>query len=361
MRINFTVTHDPYGTSTVIDDVQDISAFTGKRKLSDPIRPDSTIITGRNAAGLPAIKLYDYVTVEGYDVTNNEQQISLGGSVIDFEIDYGFISSEDRWTITIQAGSTELATTVFTSGSFTAGETLESGISDLTAALPGSWLITYGGLPNLRLSALTFDGLNAAEVIDKFAATGALSYTSGEDSLTFAGPYAYTLINGGTPVNYTDTGAGTGPLKYDRLGFSSLADNFATVIKIDPDTGSTVTVGTGNRTETFNTYSYDTAEATSLAQYYELLYSNDGITPDELSFIWSTIPSQTNFYPGSVGCLCNVTFRGTTYQTVIIGAAYTASPEDVRTTFYLVPIDVTDYLVLDSTTLGILDTNRLGL
>lgn len=361
MRINFTVTHDPNGTPTVIDDVQDISSFSGKRKINDPQRPPTTTISGRNAAALPAIKLYDYVEAEGVDVVNNEQQFAFGGQVIDFEVDYGFVSSEDRWTLTLQHSATELATTVFTSGGFISGDTLQDGLAYILIAIPDGPLGSSAGIPNLRLSTVNFAGLTAVDVIDKYCATGAMTWDYNQGVLNIYGPYTYTVVNGGIPVNYTDDGTGTAPLKYDRVKFNSLAEDYAPVIRVDPDTGSTVTVGTGQRTETFNTYSFNTTEATSLAQYYEILYGNDELVPNELSFIWSTIPSQTNFFPGSIQCRCSIKLRGTTYQTVIIGAAVTATPEDVRSTYYLVPLDITNYLTLDDTVLGVLDSNRLGL
>lgn len=360
MRIAWTVEHDPNGTPTVIDDVQEITCFVGKRKISDTRRPSSAIITGRNAAALPTITLYDEISIAGKNVVDNYQYFGYSGVVVDFNIDYGFVASQDRWTITLNSNENSLATTLFSGGSLTAGDTLDDAVLDFIFNIPGVTGAVTSSLPDLRTSAVTLTGKNVVEVLDTFANTGALQWGVSADGqqLYFVGPYLY---GGFLTFNFTDDGSGTNPIIYDRLKFNSLADNYAPVIEIDPDTGSTVTVGSGRRTETFSTYSFNTNEATSLAQYYELLYSADGIAPNEVSFIWSTIPGNAQFVDPNLGQVFDITFRSTTYETVAIGLTFTATPDDVRSTFYLAPASITNYLVLDETVFGQLDSNRLGL
>ena len=361
MIADWTVTHDPNGTPTVLDDVQEITSFFGKRKISDPRRPSQITVTGRNGAGLPTINLYDTIEIEARDASDNYLVFQDSGVVVDFEIIYGIVAAQDIWVLTVASNENSVASTVFSGGSLTSGDTLEDAIVDLSTNIPDVVGSSFSGIPDLRVSALTLTGLNVSEVLDKFAATGALRwFISPTNTLTFAGPYLYAT--GGSPVrrNLTDDGTGTNPIEYDRLAFSSLADNYAPVIEIDPDTGSNVTVGTGRRTEVFNTYSFNTNEATSLAQYYEVLYSSDEATPAEVSFLWSGIPAGRQEYLDFFD-IADVTFRSTTYETLAIGFAITASPEDTRQTLYLAPANITNYLILDDANFGQLDNNRLGL
>jgi hypothetical protein len=363
MIADWTVTHDPNGTPTVLDDVQQITSFYGKHKISDPRRPSRITVTGRNVTALPTINLYDAIEIEARDGSDNYLVYLESGVVVDFEIIYGIVPAQDIWVLTVNSNENSVASTVFSGGSLTSGDTLEDAITDFITNIPGITGGAYTTLPDLRVSGVTLTGLNVSEVLDKFAATGALQWaidTSGTQ-LSFGGPYLYgTGIP--TRANLTDDGTGTDPIKYDRLTFSSLADNYAPVIEIDSDTGSTVTVGIGRRTEVFNTYSFNSSEATSLAQYYELLYSSDEPTPAEVSFLWSSIPAgRQQKLDYLIADIVDVTFRTNTYETLLIGFAVTATPDDTRETLYLAPANITNYLILDDTTFGQLDNNRLGL
>ena len=79
-----------------------------------------------------------------------------------------------------------------------------------------------------------------------------------------------------------------------------------------------------------------------------------------MSFLWSGIPAGRQEYLDFFD-IADVTFRSTTYETLAIGFAITASPEDTRETLYLAPANITNYLILDDASFGQLDNNRLGL
>jgi hypothetical protein len=55
-----------------------------------------------------------------------------------------------------------------------------------------------------------------------------------------------------------------------------------------------------------------------------------------------------------------VTFRGTTYQCLIEGVSVTATPAGASYTYYVSGADLNAYLILNNTTFGTLNYNRLG-
>jgi hypothetical protein len=56
-----------------------------------------------------------------------------------------------------------------------------------------------------------------------------------------------------------------------------------------------------------------------------------------------------------------ITFRGVTYVARIEGATLSALPDQTRVTYYLSPAEANPWLILDSATNGLLDTNKLAL
>jgi hypothetical protein len=55
-----------------------------------------------------------------------------------------------------------------------------------------------------------------------------------------------------------------------------------------------------------------------------------------------------------------VAFRGTTYQCIIEGVNVSATPAGAVFTYYVSGADLNAYLILDNTTFGVLDANKLG-
>jgi len=60
------------------------------------------------------------------------------------------------------------------------------------------------------------------------------------------------------------------------------------------------------------------------------------------------------------GTQVGVTFRGTTYQCIIEGVTMSATPAGASFTYYVSGADLNAYLILNNTTFGRLDYNRLG-
>ena len=67
-----------------------------------------------------------------------------------------------------------------------------------------------------------------------------------------------------------------------------------------------------------------------------------------------------NGWASMVGKRTTVTFRGATTDVRIQGLELTADPSTALYTFYFSAENPVEYLILDSTDYGVLDTNRLG-
>jgi hypothetical protein len=93
---------------------------------------------------------------------------------------------------------------------------------------------------------------------------------------------------------------------------------------------------------------------------YELLFSDVSAVPYEVSFLFSSQPSDLTFISGFLTEWCQVVLRGTTYDSVILGYTLSGTPSDTRQTTFLAPTSIMNYLVLDDTDWGVLDKDRLG-
>jgi len=358
MRLEWTakVGNGPF--DPLIPNLQTVTYFQGKRKISDSYRGASTSITGRNFGSLPTINLYDEIVIRAINPDNGVTMFQWSAFVIDVELDYGIVTNQDTWTISLTDGTVFISTALMNSLSFTAGDSLTKAIQDFTFAIPGFSAASFSGIPSLRVSAQTVTGENALDVFTKLVNTGALQANVSEQSIAWQGPY--TAV-GATPANYTDTGTGTTPIKYDKLRFSSMTDNFAPVIEIKPQGLSPVVSGVGNISATFDTYSFSASEAGDIADYYNILYSSDTSVPSEISFLYSMIPTIPIVNQSQVGLPVDVTIRGATYESLCCGVAISADVEDTRHTAFLYERDINNYLILDDVVFGRLDSDRLGL
>jgi hypothetical protein len=174
-------------------------------------------------------------------------------------------------------------------------------------------------------------------------------------------------------IKFSDTTNDASFQVYDNIEFASYADNFYSQVTVDPESFAAQTVQTGVkpfRTYTVNTLNASTGQATDYANY---LLNNFTAAPLAISSFSCLANAQNSFKlwnlstgAGSleigtcVGAQVSVAFRGTTYQCIIEGAAFSAIPGEARYTYYVSPLDQNAYLILDNATFGKLDFNRLG-
>ena len=173
-------------------------------------------------------------------------------------------------------------------------------------------------------------------------------------------------------INFSDTTNNATNQIYDRIDFHGLADNYYNQVTVDPEahnaaTATSVGATKPYRTLTMNTFSPSTAAAQDYADFLLGFYGQPTVGIASISCL---AEAQNTFkldnlgsfggFPSSVGVQINVVFRGTTLTCIIEGASMSARPGSARFTFYLSAADLNAYLILDNTTFGKLDSNKLG-
>jgi hypothetical protein len=164
--------------------------------------------------------------------------------------------------------------------------------------------------------------------------------------------------------NFSDTANDASNHCYEKIAFTSLADNYYTQVTVTPESYSAATVSSGSapyRTYAVNTLNNSTSQATDYANY---LLSNYKTPALRIASITCNLNAQITQIPayGSdyVSTQVSVAFRGTTYQCVIEGATFSGTPAEASVTFYFSSADLNNYLLLDNAVYGKLDSNKLG-
>jgi hypothetical protein len=173
-------------------------------------------------------------------------------------------------------------------------------------------------------------------------------------------------------VNFSDTTNNATNQIYNKINFGSIADNFYTQVTVAPESFSSATVTNAGATAPFrtlqtNTFNASTAQATDFANF---LLGNYGLSRSAILSVTCSAEAQSSFALDSVGqgdalylaigAQVAVAFRGTTYQCIIEGVTVSATPAGASYTFYFSGADLNNTLILNNTTFGKLDSNRLG-
>jgi hypothetical protein len=338
--------------------VQTVSMRKGRINLTDNYSTGSVTITGIKPNLLPTVKIGDiiYVTVSytppvgpGYSAQNNFR-------VTNVIVDYGIVPNEDTWTITGEdafgAAGRAIFTKTFSGGSLAV---LAATTIGTDVGVPVS---VVSSLPDaVTMSAQTFTDSNALEVITNLSNTGA-GYLWAVDTNIYWYPRNWQTEV--TYRNFTDTGAGASPVKYDSVQFATLADTAVTKVIVEPSGLASQSSGTGNNTFVVKTYSETTAEAADLAKYFAGSFNVDTPKPVQVSLLLNGQANTAPLLALSPLNGINLTFRGTTYSTIILGFTVTGTPSSTRITYNVISGDFYRYLILDNAVYGKLDENRLG-
>jgi len=250
--------------------------------------------------------------------------------------------------------------TLWTTSPYQIGELQQEGPGSSTAAG-----ITYSG------SMLNY--LNLIDATEK----GMLSYFNNKIKM-IPRSLAYLTSSG---MTFTRNAASTTAISYFALGHDRAGLNFMNNVTVNPNglasqtaTNSTSIAAYGNAQQSVSTVDYNTTQALGLAQWL----SNSQADPEaeNWSVTFQDIPQDTTaleefltaFY-GELGIYSKIwTFEyrvpgataDTTVAVAIEGIGVNASPEQTTFTVYFSPRTYYQFFTLDSSTLGILDTSRLG-
>lgn len=180
------------------------------------------------------------------------------------------------------------------------------------------------------------------------------------------------FYNSVSTVNFSDTANNSTNQVYSQINFDSLADNYYTQVTVTPESFPVATVTQAGASLPYRTYQTNTLNASTsqAADYGNYLLSNYGTPRFAISSFTCSGDAQKSFqldklgenneFAKSVGRQTTVTFRGTTFQCIIEGVTMSASPAGSSFTFYVSGADLNAYLILDNTTFGKLDQNKLG-
>lgn len=185
----------------------------------------------------------------------------------------------------------------------------------------------------------------------------------------------YPAGQGNTSFTFSDAGT-AGAYKFSDLQYLSSVQNTFNQVQVSPTGLATQTATSGSapyNTLPYQTYNKTTSDALSLANY--ILAVQSVTTPVPFSITTSTLLDSTvtalsvvndivnahlfDNKPMNLGAAVTVIFRGTTVTATIQGINTTFYDDYATVQLFLSP-SLSSSFTLDSTVLGVLDTNRLG-
>jgi hypothetical protein len=368
-RIEYQVMYGAtYATMTnVATDVQSVSLNIGRRRQLDQYNANTGSVTMRYPTG--------YVTPNALWITGTYVEIKVRldtglytslftGRITDATVEYGIpyaggVGNADYVTITMESHFAEWGR-----------------LQGNNYAMPAD---TYGGQLN-RASAQTGLTAGANSQYGYFTAMPAttISSTWGDwlnktvltmngrirDIGNFISPVNQYYKFAGNHGDFSDTTNDEFFHRYEKIEFSSYADNYYTQVNVVPESYATQTVQTGAipyRTYNVNTLNSSTAQALDYATYLLSTYQTPLIGIESVTCnLNMQIDKLPAYGADEVGKSVSVLFRGTTYNCILEGMAWSGTPQQSSATFYFSAADLNNYLVLDNTVYGKLDSNKLG-
>lgn len=377
---NYVVEYYDGSTWVEIPELVELNATVGRKQITDTWSASTASFTFRYPTGFASPNTDIQVDVPiRFFTPSNTTYAAWTGFIRDATVTWGMpyqtgVGQADFLSISAEGALARWGR--ITGDGFTPSTTLANG--QLTEVTNHYGLTWNGNITDEPVKAES----TTSSVLDwfqKFLATvqgrplDGSSYnvtTTGQPSV-FVASNASSLFS---TVSFSDVTNNATTNVYDTLNFDSLADNFVTqVIVTSPDYAEqTAEVGTAPfRSFTVDTYANSADQAEDIANFLLATSQGQSIAPAELSAISSAqntprIDTLNNsFFFGTFYTLplyfTRITFRGVTYVASIEGATITANPEQTRVTYYLSPAEANPWLILDSASFGILDTNKLAL
>ena len=370
----FTVEYSVDGISwDELDNVQQISGTIGRQQLIDTFEPSRMTVSARYPEGFSA-PITDLIVDTWLRVKRQGSAYTMWTGrirnvTVEWEIPYNSgtgIGVADNVTIECEGALAQWGRLQ--------GEDLfipaDDLLTQLSVALSGTGL-QYGS----TYTASTSPEWSSSEITDSYAnwlntvaATIGATIKDGSDS-NIVGIYGRDTF-GGFNVVFSDAPsapAGKTKQKYDGIVFDSVSADFFTEIELNTNDYGDVVVTTGSapyRTYRQTTFSASVSQATDLANYLISIYGDNGFGISEITCNSEAQPTwelDMNYaWWDIIGYFTFVYFRGQAYRCTILGSTFTATPDGSRFTYYLADIGLTPFLILDDTTAGILDTNKLG-
>ena len=353
--------NDPDLNIYYITEFQQITISRGRTQIQDPAKAGYATITGRDPSQLANYKIGYAVYIYCEDSQSNKFQL-FSGVISDIKINYGIIPALDVWELTVEDAISLLGKRFSKSVSYNAGYTTEfaaknSGYSSLS---PRYTSFTSGS----TVSAQTFSDVNALDLVNKLLYTeqGRIVCDGVATSIFWINRTDIGLmpVVGAFSDNIGTPGLTKAP--YNNVVFRSFAESYFTKVLVEPAGLASQESGSGNFVFSVNTFDQSTAQAKNLADYIlATLTVNQGV-PQSVSFISE---NQTNnvvvdAFANVDNCKAELVFRGATYNVFVLGGTLSADPAQTRITLNVASSEAVNFFILDSSTFGVLDTNKLG-
>lgn len=357
-------------TYTELTNVFSFSVDIGRTALVSEFQPATATFRYRRVSGstpIPAIgtKIFivDYVTgTTAQQIAENNDLIYVG-YVEDAAIEWSIDDSGDSITVRCESYLAVLGRNILNEETF-AHAALATYIDNIEAAAGVTiGLLNAGASEDIH--TVTWSD-SVADLLRLIANTVYGRIVEWEDGCTL-------LAKNNTQVadwKFSDANGGSYQ-EYDDLRYESLADNYYTKIYVNYPIDQVEEAGTGSRVYSIQTLSRNSTNAQTLANYYKNTFSVpvmglaqiSALASRQSTFRLSKLAAfpiiQDGIYT-CVGTQMEVDFRGSVLTVIVEGVSISGDANDSRYTFYVSPGDLNSYLVLNNTTLGRLDFNKLG-
>lgn len=358
-------------TINTLSNVQTISVNQGRTWQTDPYSPTTCTIVARTTT-TPAIG--DFVRVLTGTAGVSSGTNIFTGTVKDVAVEYGNTTDMDYSVISCEGALARWGRRQFTNRSLAQNLTLTQ-LSTLATAIGFNTFCTFVGTGSSTAAAQTYSG-NGLDLVNLVMTTemgyvqetGTYTDTGGgtgtiTPQIRFYGRQGYNY----TIPNLTDV-SGSNLAAYDAIEFGSAAQRYYTEATINPLALASQTAGSGFYNLTQDSVDATTSQALSHAQYLVSQYNSTSFKPYKLIANYSnqtTNDAQTNFRVTMtqgviVGAKLFIVHRGTTYKNIVEGMSISISPGETQMEITFSPRDNNNYLILNDTTFGTLDDNKLG-
>ena len=333
-----------------IQNIQDMDFGKGRQYVTDTYRAGTGTLRGRRPDLLPSLAVGDTIRL---DIgVNGSSTGSVFYRLSNLQVTYGIIASMDTWSMQLEDAFAVLGRAAVTT-SWSAGTVASSAFTTTCLA---AGVTTSGSADVHTVSAQSFTNANSLQISQSIIDTAQAYVTANSTNLAWypsSWPYSASTINFADYVS-------AGFIQYDNLTFGSLIDNYATKVVVSATGLADSTSGTGNLSYSLDTYASSTSDATAIAQFVAGNLAANTASPLQIS---CTIKEQANtnmFAPLNAPYLVTVSFRGTTYSCYVLGFQMSGTPQDIRGTYYLASASFLSQFILNSSTNGVLNTNKLG-
>lgn len=371
-------------TGTIYAGANEITLDIGRRLRIDPYGANTGSINFKNISGWTTQpQLGDYVKLDFYESAAVGYVRVMEGYVRNVNYRYGIISSMDEATIEIESLLSRVASYELVNFLPSSTNSLGQIAEVMTEANVSFSTIDVGRsqVQTLTSNANAMDLVNQliqtemGFLFEAYSTSLLLYIVTAYARNNFIYPYwAGVYYNGSTPAIISDTASSNiSHLYFDTIEMRSTADNYYTQAVVDPAGAVASQQATKGAKPYYgleiSTLDPTTTQADDLAEYLVNMYSSKTRYPVSVSLSFNgqkgTAAKEGRFAEllgagNLVGKRFQVIFRGTTYNLMAEGANISSDVDDTRLTVYFSSEAMNNFLILNDTVYGTLDTNRLG-